>query len=57
MRKRFFERTRSIDIPFEMVADEQAIDVADPIQSAQEAEEVDVSYYKWMTMMSIWPYM
>ncbi|MGZ4032911.1 MAG: hypothetical protein ACXVP2_12205 [Tumebacillaceae bacterium] len=57
MRKRFFERTRSIDIPFEMVSDEQAIDVADPIQSAQEAEEVDVNYYKWMTMMSIWPYM
>jgi hypothetical protein len=57
MRERSLERSTSIDIPFEMVPDELAAEAAEPIQSAQELDEVDANYYKWMTMMSIWPYM
>jgi hypothetical protein len=56
MRERSLERSTSIDIPFEMVQDEPATET-EPIASAQELDEVDANYYKWMTMMSIWPYM
>lgn len=56
MKNRSLDLSSSIDIPFEMVPDAQT-EAADPIQAVEETEEVDINYYKWMSMLSIWPYM